>query len=45
MKQSAEERIPEDVRDDSSSSETRGKGVMGKIRGIKVTSGGATFPA
>jgi len=36
VKQSADERIPEDVRDDSSGSETRGKGMLGKIRGFRV---------
>ena len=45
MKQSAEERIPEDVRDESSGSETKGKGMLGKIRGIKVITEGSTFSA
>lgn len=36
VKQAADERIPEDVRDESSGSETREKGFIGKIRGIRV---------
>lgn len=35
VKQSADERVPEDIRDETSSSETKEKGLMGKIRGIK----------
>jgi hypothetical protein len=38
VKQSADERIPEDVRGESSSSDskTKGKGMLGKFREIKV---------
>lgn len=36
LKQATDERIPEDIRDESSGSETREKGFIGKIRGIRV---------
>lgn len=39
VKQAADDRIPEDVRDETSSSEIREKGLMGKIRGIRVCLG------
>jgi hypothetical protein len=35
VKQSADERIPEDIPDESSSSETKGRGFLGRLRGIK----------
>jgi len=34
MKQTADERIPEDLRDETSSSETKDKGLMGRLRGL-----------
>jgi len=38
VKQSADEKIPEDIRDETSSSETKSKGLFGRLRGIKVIS-------
>ena len=36
VKQSADEKVPEDVRDESSGSETKGRGMIGRIRGMRV---------
>ena len=36
VKQSADERIPEDIPDESSGSETKGKGFFERIRGMRV---------
>ena len=36
VKQSADERIPEDIRDESSGSETKDKTMLGRIRGMRV---------
>ena len=45
VKQSADERIPEDVRDESSGSETKGKGMFGRFRGVKVIPRSLKFSA
>lgn len=36
VKQAADERIPEDIRDESSGSDTKGRGMFGRFRGITV---------
>ena len=36
VKRSVDERVPEDVRDETSSTEAKDKGFMGRIRGMKV---------
>ena len=44
MKQSADEKIPEDTLDEPSSPDTKNKSMFGRFRGIKVTSGRLAFP-
>lgn len=44
MKQSADEKIPEEVLDEPSSPDSKGKSMFGRFRGIKVASGRLNFP-
>lgn len=37
VKQSADEKVPEDIREESSGSETKGKGMFERFRGMRVT--------
>ena len=36
VKQSADEKVPEEIRDESSGSETKGKGMFERFRGMRV---------